>query len=243
MAANLTFGTTVAARTRAADFIRKTPDLLKLYEDRGGLRSDLDRIVEAGESAELLSQARSAVQASGSAATTVVLKQFFDLQRDYVAVMAVVQAVRNDLDDAGADADTLASVDKILAFETPVVIRTVEKEGVKKKAAAKSKSQEALRAEIQKDASALLELPVVLKPMAKRKVTVKRIEALRDAAAALAGKLAERTAAKGAGVGATKGVRDAVHEQKRVWSACYRILALVGQADERFRSLLAAAAA
>ena len=245
MGASLTFNDTVAARTRAAEHIQNTPDLLALYEKHGGLGTDLTRIMDAGRRAELLTHARGAVEASGTAATLSLLESFAALQSEYVAVMAVVQAVALDLETAEADTETQESVAKILKNESRVVIRTVENEDEeeKKKVAVKSKSQDALRAEIQKDASALLELPVVLDALSKRNVTKDRLEKLRDAAKELAGMLAERAAAKGAGKDATKEIREAVKDQKRVWSACYRILALVGHADERVRNLLADAAA
>lgn len=236
-----TFNDTVAARTRTADHIRSTPDLFALYESQGGLRSDLDSIFEAGTRAELLTHSRGAIDALGNAATVEVLRDFARLESDYVAIMAVVQAVALDLESAGADSETLASIEKILADETHVTFRPA-KDGAKKRAV-KSARQEAVRAEIQKDAAALLALTASHDALAKRKVTKARLEALRTVAEGLAGKLADRSAAKGAGKDATKAVREAVQDQKRVWSGCYRILALVGQADERVRNLLAEAAA
>lgn len=243
MASAHTFNDTVAARTRAAEHILASADLLSLYESHGGLPGDLETIASTGNRAELLSHVRGVVQAESGAATLSILESFGKLQKEYVAVMAVLQAVRLDLKNADAPHDTLAAVDKILADETPVVIRTVEKEGKRIRKAVKSKAQEVVRAEIQKDAAALLELKPVLKAMEKRKVKAARIKALHDEAGALTGKLAKRAAAKGADKDATKQVRDAVKEQKRVWSACYRILALVGHADDRVRNLLVDAAA
>jgi len=238
-----TFNETVAARTRTADHILNTPDLFALYTQYGGLPGDLEAIFASGRRAEALSQARSAAQADGSADTVDVLQCFSALQREYVVIMAVLQAVQHDLKRAGAPAQTLAAVEKILVNEAPVVIRSVEKEGVKKKVAVRSKSQEGLRAEIQKDASAILENTDIANAMAARNITPDRLSALRNAATALSGKLAERSSSKGAGKGATQEVHKAVAEQKLTWSACYRILALVGRDDERVRSLLADASA
>jgi hypothetical protein len=191
MASTLTFNKTVAARTRAAEHIRANPELLSQYENLGGLAADLQQIAESGRRAELLSQVRGATKADGTAATMDVLEAFAKLQRDYVAIMAVLQAVLVDLDRANAPAD--------------------------------------LR----------LALPALLDALAKRKVTKARVQALSDAADALAGKLATRSAKQGAGKDATKEVADAVREQRRVWGGCYRILMLLGHRDERVRSLLA----
>jgi hypothetical protein len=240
MASTLTFNKTVAARTRAAEHIRANPELLPQYENLGGLAADLQQIAESGRRAEVLSQVRGATKADGTAATMEVLEAFANLQREYVAVMAVLQAVQVDLDRANAPADLRAAAKKILANEAAVVITTVPKDDeTTKKVAVKSKSQEALRAEIRKDAEAILALPALLDALAKRKVTKARIQALSNAADALAGRLATRTAKQGAGKDATKEVADAVREQRRVWGGCYRILKLLGHRDERVRSLLA----
>ncbi len=87
----------------------------------------------------------------------------------------------------------------------------------------------------------MLEVPAILQALATRKVPATRVKALCDAADALAGKLADRAAAKGAGKTASKEIADAVREQRQVWGGCYRILALVGEADLRVRSLLSEA--
>lgn len=57
-------------------------------------------------------------------------------------------------------------------------------------------------------------------------------------ASELAGKLAQRAAAKGASKEVTTEMREAVQQQSRAWTACYRILALVAQEDPRVKSLL-----
>ena len=240
------YNDTVAARTRAANLILNTADLLAAYQHCGGLASDLEGIRDAGLEAEALSHARGAVQAGGVGATLGVQKQFVALQRSYSAIMGVLQAVRFDFEQDGASADTLAVVDKILADETPVVIRTVVEKTAdgekKKKVAVKSQSQDALRVEIHRDAAAIEARKDVLEGLAKRQVTAAQVTALRKSAEELQGKLAQRAAAKGAGNGATADLRDAVLRQRRVWSACYRVLAQLGHADERVRSLLSDAA-
>ena len=245
MASLDTYNSTVAARTRAADQILRTPDLLASYEERGGLKEDLKEIVARGQEAELLSHAQSAAQAQMGGATRTGLEDFVALQKEYAAVMAIVQAVRNDLERQGADAELLAAVDHIIVNEADLVIRTLsaKTEGEKpSKKAIRSLAQEAVRAEIQKDAAALLDLKGAHAALAKRKVDQPRLKKLKEAAVALSGTLAEKSVKKGARKEATKAVHEAVTAQKKTWAACYRLLAAVGHEDERVQQLLAAAA-
>lgn len=245
MATLTAFNSTIAARTRTADLLLTTKDLLALYEGLGGLADDLEQIRSSGLEAEALNLAQSNSQAAGGAATTQVLTSFAALQKEYKSVMAVVQAVRFDLGRAGASAELLATMDRILVNEAEVTVTSVldpaapDGTKAKKKKAVRSVSQEALRAEIGKDAGALLGLDAAHAALAKRKVDVARLGALRDAAAALAGKLAERTSQKGAGKGATAAEREAVKAQKAHWGSCYRILAAAGRRDPRVAALLA----
>ena len=93
MATSVTFDAKVAARTRAASEILHNKELLAIYQRHGGLREDLDAIVSHGQKAEALSHARSSSKSSGESATLTVLTAFSELQKEYAAVMAVVQAV------------------------------------------------------------------------------------------------------------------------------------------------------
>jgi hypothetical protein len=248
MAASNAFNATVAARTRAARHIQESPDLLALYKANGGLEADLATLVAEGRRAEALNQVRSSAGAHTGAATADALEAFADLQREYAAVMAVVQAVRTDLAEQNAASEVLSAVDKILVNEAALVIRTVEiLEGdpatrKTQKKAVRSKGQEALRAEIHKDAAALLELKAAHGALEKRAVTVARLQELRSQAETLQGKLAVRASRKGAGKDATRGVHEAVQRQKSKWRACYRILALTANRDDRVRQLLREAA-
>jgi hypothetical protein len=243
MSALVTFDSTIAARTRAAVQILATPDLLASYEAKGGTKEDLESIRSHGQTAEALSQAQSAAQAKGGAATLYVLSTFVALQREYAAIMAVVQAVRHDLAKAAAPAGVLSAVDRILVNEAEIAIKTqVDGEGKSKKKAVKRASQEALRAEIAKDARALQELSTIHAALEKRKVDGPRLGKLAAVAESLSGKLAERAAAKGAQKIATTAMHDAVSEQKKVWGACYRLLAAVGSEDARAAQLLTEAA-
>ena len=239
----VTFDSTIAARTRAAAQILSTPDLLASYEAKGGISEDLESIRDHGQTAEALSQAQSAAQAQGGAATLAVLGPFVALQKEYSAIMAVVQAVRHDLEKANAQGEVLSAVDQIILNEAEVSIRTVlDGEGKAKKKAVKSTSQEALRAEIARDARALLSLVAIHNALEKRKVDGPRLAQLITVAESLAGKLASRATAKGAQKTATTALHDAVSEQKQVWSACYRLLASVGHGDARVAQLLSEAA-
>lgn len=239
----VTFDSTVAARTRAAAQLLAIPELFASYEARGGLPEDLESVRDHGQMAEALSQAQSAAQARGGAATLAVLGPFVTLQKEYSAIMAVMRAVRHDLDKAKAPVEIVSAVDRILVNEAEVSIKTVlDRDGNAKKKAVKSVSQEALRAEITRDARAMLDLPAIHPALEKRKVDAPRLAKLLAVAESLSGKLAGRAAAKGAQKTATTALHDAVRAQKQVWSACYRMLASVGQEDARIAQLLSEAA-
>jgi hypothetical protein len=234
---------TIAARTRAAQQILDTADLLSLYESVGGLASDLEAIRDSGLAAEAGMLAQGSARSAGEAATADVLKSFAALQKEYVAVMAAVQAARRDLEKGGAGHETLVAVDRILVNEAQIVVQTAaQPDGSKKRTASRSASQEALRAEIAKDAAALLDLDAATKALAKRKVTKARLGKLKDEADALAGKLAERAVKKGEQKAKTAAKADVATEQSEAWNACYRLLSLAGQKDARVAALLREAA-
>jgi hypothetical protein len=241
MATSVTFDSKVAARTRAASEILHNKDLLAIYQRHGGLREDLDAIVSHGQKAEALSHARSSSKSSGESATLTVLTAFSALQKEYAAVMAVVQAVRLDLLQAKAPAELVQAVEHIIRNEAPVLYRqepSTEGAAAKKRKAVQSVSHEALRAEIHKDAVALLGLTAVHAALKRRGVTTARLGQLRDDAQALSSELGDRATKKGASRGVTESLRAAVADQKAVWSACYRLLATAAQQDTRIHQLL-----
>ena len=241
MATSVTFDAKVAARTRAASEILLNKDLLAIYQRHGGLREDLDAIVSHGQKAEALSHARSSSKSSGESATLTVLTAFSALQKEYAAVMAVVQAVRLDLLQAKAPAELVQAVEHIIRNEAPVLYRqepSTEGAAAKKRKAVQSVSHEALRAEIHKDAVALLGLTAVHAALKRRGVTTARLGQLRDDAQALSSELGDRATKKGASRGVTESLRAAVADQKAVWSACYRLLATAAQQDTRIHQLL-----
>jgi hypothetical protein len=234
------FNDAVAARTRAAAQILLTPELRARYEAHGGLVEDLEHVRDAGLRAETLNQAQTEAQAAGKGATLTVLERFGALQREYKAIMAVVQATRFDLVQAKAPRDLVAAVDQILKDETQVHIRVIPSadETAQTRRARAAQSQEAVRAEIHKDAAGLLALTAVHAALAKRQVDAARLGRLQADAAALASHLAERTQRKGLAKAATQGERDAVAEQIARWTAIRRILDAIGQTDPAVASLL-----
>jgi hypothetical protein len=244
MANNWAFDDTVAARTRAAAQILGSPELCAIYEGVGGLQEDLMAVRDAGLRAEAMNQAQSEAQAQGKGATATVLEHFGALQREYKAIMAVVQAARSDLARAGAPTKVVASVDQILKDETQVLLRLVPSadETAALRRARAAQTQEAIRAEIHKDACALIQLAAIHPTLEKRRVDSARLVKLQADAAALAGKVAARTALKGGAKLATGGEHAAVAEQKERWASIYRILAAVGRADVRVQALLREAA-
>ncbi len=249
MARLISFNPTASARTRAAEAILGTPDLLARYAAAGGLREDLEAIRDAGLRAEALNLAQTQAQAAGGGATTSLLQGFAAVQRDYSRTMAVATAARADLARSAAPADVIAALDGILANEATVVVQTpaapaaaAPGEPPPRRRAVRSHSQEALRAEIEKDARALAALGGARAALEARGVTAARLGALGDAARALAGRLSDRATKKGAARGATRDEREAVTAQKERWGASYRLLAQVGAADARVAALLREAA-
>ncbi len=143
------FSSVVAARTRAALQILETPELLARFEELGGLKRDLEAIVQAGVDAEASNLGQSQSNTLGKATTVEVLSVFAALQKEYSAVMGIVQAVRGDLARSSGSAELITDVDGILTNETMLTLQVYEDNGAPKKSRMrKSKSQEALRAEI-----------------------------------------------------------------------------------------------
>lgn len=243
MAVLTAFNDTVAARTRAASQVLISTELLALFKAQGGLVEDLEHIRDAGLRAEALNQAQTDQQAIGKAGTKTVIERFGALQHDYSQVMAVLRATRLDLVRAKSPAELVSAVDQILRNETQVLIRAVPSadDSAATRKAKRAASQEAVRAEIQKDAAALVALEAAHPALAKRLVDKARLVKLAEEAALLSGHLAERAERKGAAKAASAAERDAVKEQKERWGAIYRILAAVGHADARVSALLSEA--
>lgn len=236
--ASSSFSTTTAARTRAAEHILNNRELLEMFVERGGLERDLAGIISTGKAAEAANLGQSMSSAESSAVSSSVADRFAIVQREYKLVMAVLQAVRGDLVARSASSELIEQVERILLDEAPVHIKVTKGEGDNSvKRALKRQSQEAIRAEIRKDAAALLATPELAAPLAERKVDAARLTKLRDDADALTGHLADRTAKKAERKAATAAENEAVREQARVWTSVNRILSAIP--DDRVQALVA----
>ena len=74
--AKLNFNSVVAARTRAANQILSTPDLVAKYVALGGLSRDLETIRKAGLEAEAANLGQSQSHSAGKSATVDILASF-----------------------------------------------------------------------------------------------------------------------------------------------------------------------
>src|SRR5690606_20046743 len=97
---------------------------------------------------------------------------------------------------------------------------------------------EAVRAEIERDASSLIALTEAHAELASRRVDVARLTRLRDRAKALAGKLATRSEKKGGAKGTTKAEHDAVRRQNLRWEGTSRTLTLAAERHDGIAQLL-----
>lgn len=233
----------IAARTRAAQCILDTPELLALYEGVGGLKEDLEQIRDEGLHAEAQALAQSTAKGAQLAATEDALLHFSALQKEYVAVMSALSATSLDLKRANSPATLIKAIEQILLNESTVTVQSVQSDGgeVKTKRTP-SMAMEALRAEIAKDAQALLALTSAHPALQKRKVSKSRLETLAVNAEALKGKLAEKAIKKGEKHSTTAAKQEAAARQSEQWRACYRLLSMVGAKDARVAVLLAEAA-
>lgn len=237
--ASSSFNENVSARTRAAQQILGTPDLKERFLDLGGLEGDLEVIVQTGLAAEALNHAQSDAKSSGKGATTEVLQAFEALQHEYSLVLGVARAVRGDLIAERAASTTIQRLEDIIKNEAQVTV-TIEEgiDGTQKRKVSRKVTQEALRAEIEKDASALAEFTEIAARLSARRCPRSRLETMRDTARGMAGKLGDRVVKKGAAKSATKEERDMVTAQRLKWGSVYRLLAALGTQDERVRGLL-----
>jgi hypothetical protein len=114
--------------------------------------------------------------------------------------MNVVTAARLDLENAGADAKVLTAIDKIIKNEAEFTVTVTDGASGKSRTARRSGGQEAVRAEVEKDARALVDLTGAHAALKARQVDVARLNKLAASAQALHGKLSSRAARKGAAV-------------------------------------------
>lgn len=235
-----TFDFIVAARTRTAAEILRNPDLLAAVLRHGGRREDLEKIQMHGQRAEALYQEKSTTKATGTAATASVRSHLAALRREHRKVLAVVRAVLEEMLEAEAPVEVVRPLEQIMVDESAIKLRWTEGEdGAMQRRAVRSQSQEAVRAEIQKDAGALLGLEAVHPALAERKVDQARLTKLYNDAQALAGQVSDRVVRKADGQGTTRAMRASVAAQRRIWGATFDILALAAEEDVRIRELLA----
>lgn len=233
----------VAARTRAAQTILSNKDLRTSYEGVGGLPEDLEHIVFAGQRAEAANLGQSIAVADKEGDTATVLTSFDRLRVEYTSVMGVVSAVKGELVRNKASGEIVKTIERIIKNEVPVrIVAVTSKTGEARKVARKVESLEAMRAEIQKDALALLEVKEIAASLARRKVTALRLKAMAKEAEGLTGRLGERSVSKGAAKAATAVEHEAVKAQKDAWGAAYRLLSQLGREDARVAQLLSEAA-
>lgn len=220
------YGKIITARTECAQYVLKNDGILKRYIENFGRKSDLEAIVDAGRRAEAFNSAQGQALTSGRGATADVQGAFVQLQKDYNRIMGGVSGMLGDLRRANASNELIKEVQRILKNEAALLIATLETADGKMSKANKSQAQEALRAEIWRDADALLTFHAGggKKALEDRGITKAVLTSLKNDAGSLAGLLATRTAKKGSSKTVTQSERDAVEEQKDFWSSCYRIL-------------------
>jgi hypothetical protein len=230
------YNTSVSARIQFCEAILGSEALLAAYEAHGGLRKDLEQISAEGHRASACDIAQSRAAVFGSCATTEAVEGLATLRREHSRLMAVLELVRRDLAGANASAEVLATLDAIRANDAQRVVVTVPGEATRRRKA--SRSYEAIRAEIQRDASALLALTEARETLASRKFDQARLERLLADAQSLSGKLAEKTSKAGSRQAATAEEHVAVKAQSEIWAASYPIFAAVARENVQFAELL-----
>ncbi|MBM4783850.1 MAG: hypothetical protein GQE15_39780 [Archangiaceae bacterium] len=234
------FTSLTAARVRAATHILSIPDLLALYIGLGGLADDLEAVRDAGLEAEGFNQLQGSMLSTGKTATASVGVAFSTLQREYLLLLAVLRAIRGQLLRADPRDENAARLADIIANRAQLTVIEAKEEGGARKAT-KSRSQEATRAEIERDAVDLIDFSAMASTLAARGWNATRLNKLRNDAKALSGKLGDRAVSKGAAKEATKSEREAVTRQSAAWDSAYSLLRTLARKDTRVAALLAEA--
>ncbi len=235
----VSYHSTVSNRGALAEHLLREPELLAVFEGVGGRREDLEAIAEAGKQAALLSMARFEATSQRMTAVTRVKTALAELQREHKAILAVLRVVAHELERAGAPNELLAQAQGVLEDQRARRVRAQpDASGARSH---RGHAREVIRLEIEKDALSLLELVELHAALARRCVTVARLEALRQAADALGGQQALRAASEGKRQSSVAAERGAVKEQKQAWSLCYRLLRLAARKDARIDAMLSEA--
>ena len=232
MGRGASFNSEVAGRTSAASKILNTAELLTQFEAVGGLKSDLEAIVAHGKEAEALNQSQGALTRDKSAAAARSQEAFAAVQREYAAVMNVVAALHAELTLAG-DKESVQRLKGIMASEAETAFSLKDVDGAQKKKARRLVTQEALRAEIVRDAQSLLDFTAIAPRLAARRVDAARLQALKISAEALTGKVEERVASAAERKAATAKEMAAVSAQSLHWSSVSRLLSAMARNDVR----------
>lgn len=233
MGRGASFNSEVAGRTSAASKILNTAELLTQFEAVGGLKSDLEAIVAHGKEAEALNQSQGALTRDKSAAAARSQEAFAAVQREYAAVMNVVAALHAELTLAG-DKESVQRLKGIMASEAETAFSLKDAgDGAQKKKARRLVTQEALRAEIVRDAQSLLDFTAIAPRLAARRVDTARLQALKISAEALTGKVEERVASAAERKAATAKEMAAVSAQSLHWSSVSRLLSAMARNDVR----------
>lgn len=224
------FTKSVARRTRIAAGILGKKSSLDTYTSVYGSEDDLKIIRDRGLEAEKYNAGQSEAEAGGVAGTDALLTAYVNLLIFYRGIMNAVIAVRGEIEEAktpataAADDETINRLDAIIKNEAAVHFRSVGEGDKKKLEASASKSQEAVRAEIEKDATNLIALTAAHARLAKRGVDLAKLTKLKTDAAALTGKVISRADKKGGARAATKAEQKAVAAQSHKWKHSYRML-------------------
>jgi hypothetical protein len=241
MTSLLAYGDTVAARGDVGAYVLERPVLLAGYVELGGLPEDLALLRDKALEAEACNQRQGVAGHVAVGATAEALGAYRAVQQEYVKVMAVVEAVAGDLREAGAPVTLVRQVEGILANEAQTSFSPPPVPGAKRRATRKQ-SREAVRAEVARDAQALLDLTDVHGLLARRRVDLPRLERLRAGAAALSGKLAFPAQKRGARKAVTQEERQAVAAQAHKWVTCHRLLRTLAGQDGGLAELVKRAA-
>ncbi len=241
MAQTKAFNSVVAARTRAAQKISCTGDLLSKVEAAGGLKADLDEMARLGREAESLNHAQGTAGTNGKIATQAVRDALLALKKEYAAVMAVLTALKPQFAN---QRDVLVQIVAILKNEAQTGFSTqaiIDADGkpASKRVARRLVSQEAVRAEIWRDATALLAFTEIASALEARKVTKARLQKLQADAAALSGMISSRALSASEKKIATAQETAAVAAQRTLWGAYARLLYSLAETEPVIAGLLA----
>lgn len=158
-----------------------------------------------------------------------------------MGLLAVLRAILGKLQRGGADEAVITRLEDIIENRAALIVtEDAEDDPTKpaKKSAKRSGAHEAIRAEIERDATDLLKFAELAAVLEQRKWPTARLTKLQADARGLAGKLGTQAATKGSAKDATAKEREPVATQSSVWDSTYSLLASLGRQDARVAALL-----